>query len=101
MSQRNAHEALVEKVAVGMAQSWRAPFWDDLPETARDVWRKHARAVLAIVAEAAKEPTAEMFRGGQSIVRRQGGDSANRTVDAEAVWRAMLAASPLTPGDGG
>ncbi len=94
------HDELVERVALAIAISDNEggdfgmtgrDAMDD--ERAREFYEKRARAALAAVYEAMKEPTPEMVR---AAMRRNRMDDPFASADVTA-YRAMIAASPLNP----
>ncbi len=87
------HDELVERVARAMAEDVNDHF-----DQVRLFYMRRARAALAAVYEAMKEPTSTVIRDGVShrLSTSIGGD--NRwPEDTAALYRALLAASPLNP----
>jgi hypothetical protein len=89
---------LVEKVARAMFEaatgSGYAPFEDQPPDT-QGRFQAQARAALAAVREALREPTPEMKQSGTNALAGW----VAPTMHAAEAWRAMLAASPLMEAD--
>jgi hypothetical protein len=93
------HDELVERVARALyeAGTWEGA-WSSIIDVDADIVRDQATAALAAVYEAIKEPTSTVIRDGVShrLSTSIGGD--NRwPEDTAALYRAMLAASPLNP----
>jgi hypothetical protein len=118
---KDEHEALVEGAAKTLyCQDWRwietakERMWQELPEddepsgytkedgepiiiTGKNHYRSRARAVLAFIAEKLQTVTPEMITAWMDRDDIEEPTRSPEFNEAAADWRAMLAASPLTP----
>jgi hypothetical protein len=81
---------LVEKVAREMIGGKH--LWDGLDNEDQAVFLARAEAVLRVVADALREPTAAMERAAPARPHAHPETDATMYL---SIWRAMLAASPL------
>lgn len=84
------HEELVERVAMALCNVQQPTgAWSRGSDEYREIFRHEARAAIAAIAEALKEPTPWM--------ERQGGKITKYSADPATAWKAMHASSPLYP----
>ncbi len=90
---RPSHAALVEEVGRAIAKAFgrQSPIWRD---------DAAAEAALAILAARLSDVTPEMVEAWRTVKTVGVFETDNYAlIGAQADWRAMLAASPLTPGE--
>lgn len=94
------HEELVDRVADALIAAHFGPGKDlsYLTEQGQWMWQMNARAAIAAVADAIREPTHEMNMASAkaTIQNFKSGECLQATE-----WRAMLAASSLVPKEDG
>ena len=117
MTTRPSHATLVEEVAKAIARVWSSENKNADLDQAAILFTPSAEATIASVAARLSDVTPEMVEAAQEALQKHinaipiserrktadpGGYVLVSIADKHAIrWRAMLAASPLTPGEKG